>query len=298
MEEKRILWIRRNARLRREYLYRKGLEGKEKILYEKKRKVKLAISNGKQIPTELQGEAEALKHDEELDDERTATPKTHIDDEYATAGVLDPKILITTSRNPSSRLTAFVKELRLIFPNSQRMNRGNTVISELVEAARSNDMTDIVIVHETRGEPVGLIVSHLPYGPTSYFSLSNCVLRHDINSKHELGHASEAFPHLIFNEFESPLGRRIRDVLRFLFPVPKDDTKRIITFANRSDVISFRHHIYKTTGHKKIELAEVGPRFELKLYRIMLGSIEMTHAENEWVLRPYMNTSKKRKFLS
>jgi U3 small nucleolar ribonucleoprotein protein IMP4 len=80
--------------------------------------------------------------------------KTHIDDEYARAGIQDPKILLTTSRDASrctpvltspshlvpsltvscwfvmyhcSRLTAFVKELRLIFPNSQRINRGNTI---------------------------------------------------------------------------------------------------------------------------------------------------------------------------
>lgn len=35
--------IRRNARLRREYLYRKGLEGKEKAAYEKKRLVRKAL---------------------------------------------------------------------------------------------------------------------------------------------------------------------------------------------------------------------------------------------------------------
>jgi hypothetical protein len=34
---------------------------------------------------------------------------THIDDEYQMAGVDDPKILITTSRNPSARLKMFAK---------------------------------------------------------------------------------------------------------------------------------------------------------------------------------------------
>lgn len=45
------------------------------------------------------------------------------------------------------------QELKLIFPNSQRMNRGNHVIKELVDACRANDCTDIVIVHEHRGDP-------------------------------------------------------------------------------------------------------------------------------------------------
>jgi len=35
--------LRRNARLRREYLYRKSLEGKERELYEKKRKIREAL---------------------------------------------------------------------------------------------------------------------------------------------------------------------------------------------------------------------------------------------------------------
>lgn len=35
--------LKRNARLRKEYLYRKSLEGKEKEAYEKKRKIRKAL---------------------------------------------------------------------------------------------------------------------------------------------------------------------------------------------------------------------------------------------------------------
>lgn len=34
---------------------------------------------------------------------------SHIDDEYKWAGVEDPKIMVTTSRDPSSRLKMFAK---------------------------------------------------------------------------------------------------------------------------------------------------------------------------------------------
>lgn len=34
---------------------------------------------------------------------------THIDDEYRWAGVEDPKIMVTTSRDPSSKLKQFAK---------------------------------------------------------------------------------------------------------------------------------------------------------------------------------------------
>lgn len=35
--------LRRNARLRKEYLYRKSLEGKEKVAYERKRLIRKAL---------------------------------------------------------------------------------------------------------------------------------------------------------------------------------------------------------------------------------------------------------------
>jgi U3 small nucleolar ribonucleoprotein protein IMP4 len=77
--------------------------------------------------------------------------------------------------------------------------------------------------------------------------------------------------------------------------VPKPDSKRVITFANNQDFLSFRHHVFKKTmiGSREIELQECGPRFELQLYQIKLGTLEQKEAENEWVLRPYMNTAKK-----
>ena len=90
-------------------------------------------------------------------------------------------------------------------------------------------------------------------------------------------------------------------ILKFLFPVPKDDSKRVMTFANHDDFISFRHHTYKKkeAGSKELELNEIGPRFQLRLYEVKLGTLEAASAaQTEWALRPYMNTSRKRRFLS
>ncbi|KAJ0038844.1 hypothetical protein Pint_23824 [Pistacia integerrima] len=259
--------LRRNIRLRREYLYRKSLEGKERLLFEKKRKIREALQEGKAIPTELRNEEAALRQEIDLEDENTAVPKSHIDDEYANATERDPKILLTTSRNPSAPLTQFVKELKFVFPNAQRMNRGSQVT------------------------------------------------RHDIKDKNAIGTMPEAYPHLILNNFKTQLGERTANILKHLFPVPKPDTKRIITFANQSDYVSFRlvcssifqklfvltvfwHHIYeKPGGPKSVVLKEIGPRFELRLYQIKLGTVDQSEAQIEWVIRPYMNTTKKRKFL-
>jgi len=84
--------IRRNARLRKEYLYRKSLEGKEKAAYERKRKIRQALEEGKPMPTELRREEGQLRREVELEDDNTAVVRDHIDDEYAHAGERDPKV--------------------------------------------------------------------------------------------------------------------------------------------------------------------------------------------------------------
>jgi U3 small nucleolar ribonucleoprotein protein IMP4 len=56
----------------------------------------------------------------ELEDDNTAVPRSHIDDEYAHAGETDPKVLVTTSRDPSSRLIQFAK-VRAVQLKQQRM---------------------------------------------------------------------------------------------------------------------------------------------------------------------------------
>jgi U3 small nucleolar ribonucleoprotein protein IMP4 len=286
---------RRQTRIRREYLYRKSLEGREKVQYEQKRLVRQALAAGKALPTEVRASYDSLKPHIDAEDARTQEVRSHIDDEYAEAGLIEPRICVTTSRDPSSRLSQFAKELKILFPNSIRLNRGNARVDNLMESCRIQEFTDVVIVQETRGEPDGLVVCHLPLGPTAFFSLSGTVLRHDLHPP--AAPMSEAYPHIILNNFQSDLGKRVGNILKCLFPVPRSDSKRVITFSNNNDFVSFRHHMYSRPAHDQVALHEVGPRFEMKLYQIRLGTLEQKEADNEYLLRPYQNTANKRSIL-
>ena len=289
---------RRQVRLRREYLYRRSLEGREREVYEKKRKVAEALAAGKPIPTELRDEEAELRRLDELDPSRGGPLNRApgmLDDEYARSltGERQAKVCVSTSRDPSSRLKQFAKELKHMLPNSTRVNRGNARVSALVEATRRGEFTDLILVHETRGQPDGLVVCHLPLGPTTYFTLENCVLRHDVDTPPK--YSSDIAPHLIFHDFDEtkPLARRLKTVLTCLFPVPKSEGhERLCTFYNAEDRISFRHHAASREG-KEVDLKELGPRFEMRPYMIKLGTLDQADADVEWVLRPYMNSAKK-----
>jgi U3 small nucleolar ribonucleoprotein protein IMP4 len=141
----------------------------------------VTIAAGKAIPTELKKDAFALKKELDFDDEKTEVFKDSRDDEYRLAGVRDPKVVITTSHEPSSRLKMFAKEFKLLFPEAQRLNRGSYVLGDLVKTCVANEVTDLLLIHEHRGEPDGLIICHLPHGPTASFSLSNVVMAGDLS---------------------------------------------------------------------------------------------------------------------
>ncbi|EFO98441.1 hypothetical protein CRE_02673 [Caenorhabditis remanei] len=282
--------IRRENRLRREYIFRKSLEEKQKTLEEKREKIRDALENNTKIDYNLRKDAIELAKGSDWGGQQY-----EVDSEYRWAGSQDPKIVITTSRDPSSRLKMFAKEMKLIFPNAQRINRGHYDVKQVVQACKAQDSTDLIIFTETRGNPDGMLVCHLPFGPTAFFSMANVVMRHDIPN---CGTMSEQYPHLIFDNLNSRLGQRFTTILKHLFPVPKPESKRVITFSNTDDFVSFRHHTFKET-EGEIEMTEAGPRFELKPYQIKLGTLEnLAAAEDEWVLRSYTNTARKRTFLS
>lgn len=256
-------------------------------------KLKRAIENNEKIPKELKGDEAAVRREMALAGPQGLELKNSMDDEYQMAGIDDPKLFLTTSGDPSPRLIALAKEMKLLFPNCTRVNRGHLSLNSIVEMCRANNVTDMIILHETRGEPDGMIISHLPYGPTAYFALYNVVLRQDVRPKTKM---SLAFPHLVFHNFSTTLGERVMNILKFLFPVPKDESPRTIAFYNENDFISFRH-FKADVHHKEVDLDEQGPRFEMRLFRIRLGALDQPEAKSEWELRPYMNSAKRRKFL-
>ncbi|KAI5853752.1 anticodon-binding protein [Tricharina praecox] len=283
--------IRRNARERRDFLYRKQLELQNAQVAEKRAKLKAALASGKPLQKDIADDAQ-LRKDFKYDESQLEGDEAFVDDEYdALSGIVDPKIIITTSRDPSSRLMQFAKEIRLLLPNSIRLNRGNTVLPTLCQSCHSTSTSDLVLLHEHRGTPTSITISHFPHGPTAMFSLHNVVLRHDIPDSAK-GTVSESYPHLIFEGFTTPLGKRVVTMLKHLFP-PREAAKmnegsRVITFAlTDGDYISVRHHVYVRTGYKSVELAEVGPRMEMKLFEIRLGTVDNKDADYEWRLANY-----------
>ena len=296
---------RKQARQRRDYIHRKAITLRDAEITEKRAKMRAALAHGKPLDPAIANDKK-LREDYNYDESRadvTVEEQLDLDDEYAQlSGIVDPRILVTTSRDPSTRLASFAKEIRLLLPTAIRLNRGNLILPDLVQSAQAQGLTDIILLHEHRGIPTALTLSHFPHGPTISFSLFNVVLRHDIPNSSR-GTVSESYPHLIFEGFTSRLGLRIVRILKHVFPPREAATNksklgsRVVTFRNIEDSIEVRHHVFVMTGYNSVELAEVGPRMTMKCFEIRGGTLENKDGDVEWRLNQYTRTSRKKDYL-
>ncbi|KAL5585010.1 hypothetical protein FOVSG1_014399 [Fusarium oxysporum f. sp. vasinfectum] len=297
--------IRKQARQRRDYLYRRALLLRDAEISEKRAKLRSSLASGKPLDPSIAND-KSLRKDYQYDESRpdlTTNEQLDLDDEYAQlSGIVDPRVLVTTSRDPSARLSAFAKEIRLLLPTAVRLNRGNLILPDLVRSAQSAGLSDVVLLHEHRGTPTALTLSHFPHGPTVSFSLHNVVLRHDIPGSVR-GTVSESYPHLIFDGFTSRLGERVVKVLKHVFPPREAITNknkvgnRVVTFKNIEDSIEVRHHVFVRTGYDSVELAEVGPRMTMRVFEIRSGTLDNKDGDVEWHLTQYTRTAKKKNYL-
>ena len=67
-----------------------------------------------------------------------------------------------------------------MIPKSEPMWRKKTSFKKVIQQATDNGYTDVVVVNEDGRMPNGLIVTHLPNGPTAHFKLSNVKITKDI----------------------------------------------------------------------------------------------------------------------
>jgi U3 small nucleolar ribonucleoprotein protein IMP4 len=98
---------RKQARQRRDYLYRKALLLRDAEVSEKRAQLRASLASGKPLNPEIANDKK-LRKDYDYDvagDLKKEEEALDIDDEYSElSGVVDPRVLVTTSRDPSSRL--------------------------------------------------------------------------------------------------------------------------------------------------------------------------------------------------
>ncbi|PRW33197.1 Ribosome production factor 1 [Chlorella sorokiniana] len=219
--------------------------------------------------------------------------------------VRPPHVLITTSYKVTGIMYKFISELLEVLPCATYYKRQGYPLKKIVEYAKNREFTDLMVFNEDRKQINGLLLVHLPDGPTAQFRLSNLVLSADIKNH---GRATSHRPELVLNNFDTRLGHRVGRMFASLFHQdPTFKGRRVVTFHNQRDFIFFRHHRYifeekekKEKGKKektkvvKARLQEIGPRFTLKLQSLQKGTFDSKGGEFEWVHKPETETTRKK----
>ncbi|XP_010005033.1 PREDICTED: ribosome production factor 1 [Chaetura pelagica] len=205
-----------------------------------------------------------------------------------------PKILITTSDRPRGRTVRFCEQLSTVIPNSHVYYRRGLALKRIIPQCIARDFTDLIVINEDRKIPNGLVLSHLPDGPTAHFRMSSVRLRKEIKRKGK--EPTEHVPEVILNNFTTRLGHSIGRMFACLFPHdPQFIGRQVATFHNQRDYIFFRFHRYIFKSEKKVGIQELGPRFTLKLRSLQKGTFDSKFGEYEWIhKRREMDTSRRK----
>ena len=290
-------WVKLKRQKKKEKKARQDERKKEREALGDEAPAKLVpktIDNMREYDETTVGGKEGTEDDEEVEHDI-------VNDEFSEyfSRSYEPKILITCSDNPHSKTIAFIKELTRIIPNSEPKWRKNASIKKMVKDAVKLDYTDIIIVNEDNRSPNGLVVTHLPEGPTAHFKLSNVKITKDLRK--DWRQITAHRPEVILNNFTTRLGHGIARMLASLFHYePQFTGQRVATFHNQRDYIFFRHHKYDFKSTEKCRLREMGPRFTLKLRSYQKGTFDSKFGDYEWIIsnkRHDMETSRRKFFL-
>lgn len=286
---------------RRQLMYQRWrrLQRKEQLASKKKRqKERVALGDKappKAVPKTIENQRVYDETVVDPNDEEVAFDEAT--DEFSSyfSRETTPMILITTSDRPRGKTVRLCEQMSKVIPNSHVYYRRGLALKKIIPQCMARGFTDLLVINENRKVPNGLIVSHLPNGPTAHFKMSNARLAKELKRRGK--EPTKHSPEVILNNFSTRLGHSIGRMFASLFPYnPHFLGRQVATFHNQRDYIFFRFHRYIFRNEKKVGLQELGPRFTLKLRSLQKGTFDSKYGEYEWVHKRHEMDSSRRKF--
>lgn len=290
--------IKNKQRRTEEYIKLKREKSKQK--QQRRKQIRKAIEAGQNVPKQVPRTLENTREPDETmvnpEDEEIILDQCN--DEFSTYynQKSPPKVLITCSENPHTWTIRFCRELKMLIQDSIFLYRRHAQIKKLVKVAHTKGFTNIVIVTEDRRHPTGMLIIHLPEGPTAFFRISSVKYCKKIKNR---ASSSDHRPEIVLNNFRTRLGLSVGRLFASLFQYnPQFNGRRVVTFHNQRDYVFVRHHRYEFKNESKVALQEIGPRFTLRLRSLQKNTFDSKFGEFEWILKRHeMETSRRRFFL-
>uniref|UniRef100_A0AAX7VMZ0 Ribosome production factor 1 n=1 Tax=Astatotilapia calliptera TaxID=8154 RepID=A0AAX7VMZ0_ASTCA len=274
---------------RRHFMFMKLKQEKRKQkmqLRKKRRKEREALGDKappKEVPKTIENQRVYDETTVDPEDEEIAFDEGT--DEFSAYfnGLTNPKVLITTSDRPRGRTVRFCEQLATVIPNAHVYYRRGLALKRIIPQCVARNFTYLMVINEDRQVPNGMVLCHLPDGPTAHFKVSSVRLRKEMKRRGK--NPTEHYPEVILNNFTTRLGHTIGRLFAALFPQePHFVGKYFSTFYTN------------TCNEKKVGIQELGPRFTLKLRSLQKGTFDSKYGEYEWVMKRHEMEACRRKF--
>ncbi|GAB0491007.1 hypothetical protein MMPV_002250 [Pyropia vietnamensis] len=197
-------------------------------------------------------------------------------DEFAPIyrGEVTPLVVVTTGMGAGKVAShAFASSLLEVVPNSEFLERCALTPTQVLHHAKSVGASDVLLIREDHKKLTSLTHVHLPAGPTAVWRLTSVVPPREIRGH---GKALPGRPEVLLNNFSTTLGHRIGRMLGALFGGGvgvSGRARQVVTWHNQRDFVFFRFHRYIfQDGGERVGLQELGPRFTLRLDRLLRGA--------------------------
>ena len=104
------------------------------------------------------------------------------------------------------------------------LNRKGLPLKKIIKQCETHGYTELVVINEDRRIPDGLILCHLPDGPTAHFKLTSSKLSKEMTKMKRICKKfdKDIKPEVILNNFNTMLGHRVGRMLASIFHYDPD----------------------------------------------------------------------------
>lgn len=175
----------------------------------------------------------------------------------------DPRILLTTSRNPSRRTRTLIKDLTWVLPKAARVSRGTKNIYELAVLTLAARAPLLIVVSTRKGNPGKINFFRVTEQTYSQLPLELVLAGVKLRSEISRQHASRSDDLFILPAGSlSPRGRRLCESLSNIFMIPLIDKPKKTGKPSMIMRIEEQNKIHITFAQDMLA-KEVGPQLRI-----------------------------------
>mmetsp|Transcript_6067 Transcript_6067/g.8361 ORF Transcript_6067/g.8361 Transcript_6067/m.8361 type:complete len:180 (-) Transcript_6067:1711-2250(-) len=176
-------------------------------------------------------------------------------------------IAITTSRSPTQKTKTLSKYFKNIINFGEIFTRGSAKLSNIIKYCKNHNYKSLLIFHEYRGEPNGILIKYFELNIEIYFKIIKMEFIKLTQISKQIKNVK-----IVFINFLSKNMQRIKILLNEIFNKGNSnnyDGLLLIKYSS-NNLIFRRYYKYFYKKQNSFKFIEIGPRLTLSLTKLLI----------------------------